>query len=251
VKRLQVMELFKEHHPNLTNVQFNLCLENSANEIISATGISKTTYRISSVAGQRWYDLEDGTEKVEKVYFNDVLIPRLIGEPIIDDDEFTGTNYVDSYDSELTAPISNANNKRFWMLSQWDSVGDYRTPRLGIVEKSTNTVTRDGRVSDYQSCSITGNSNIRVFLTKAAVSSSVGTDSDSGVSSVAGPLAVVPAHYHEVLLNGAISLGYKNPRNLNVDLSVFYDNEFRKGIKRIKKYERTKSSTGFIKPQDF
>ena len=31
----------------------------------------------------------------------------------------------------------------------------------------------------------------------------------------------------------------------------FFDNEIKMGIKDIKKFERTKTGTGFIKPQDF
>lgn len=257
MKRFQIMELFKEHHPNFTNVQFNLMLEQAANEIIEATGISKVTYKIDSVAGQRWYPLAAGIERVEKVYFNDVLIPKLIGEPKIDDDEFTSTS-ADSSDTALPTPTANSDNKRFWMISNWDledsTDGSEKKPRLGIVEKVNNAVTRDGRTSHYQSCSITGTSNIRVFAiagaTPSTVSGVIGV-SDSGHTSLAGPLSSVPEKFHDVLLNGVVSLGYKSPRNLNLDLATFYESEFKKGIQRVKKHARTKNSTGFIKPQDF
>ena len=259
MKRLVIMELFKEHHPNLTTVQFDLILEHAANEIIEATGISKVTYIIDSVAGQRWYSLEAGIERVEKVYFNDVLIPKLIGEPRIDDDEFTGGGSADSSDTALPTPTANADNKRFWIINNWDlthstSGGSAKTPRLGIVEKVNNAVSRDGRTSHYQSCSITGTSNIRVFAIAGATPAEVGTIggvSDSGNSSQDGPLSSVPEKFHDVLLNGAVSLGYKNPRSLNLDLATFYESEFKKGIQRVKKHSRTKSSTGFIRPQDF
>ena len=250
--RLQIIELIKEHHPDLTGRQIELYLDTSANRIISETDINKVTFLYNSIAGQRWYNLDSTIKKINKVEFNDVMIPRLIGDPIIDDDEFVEPS--DTEDTALTTPTANASNKRFWILSDYDSdKTTAKTKRLGIVEKVNNTVTRDGRTSNYQSCSITGTSNIRVYAVataRGASTSTVGAGDDGNSSSV-GPLNSIPEEFHEVLLNGAISLGYTNPKNTNFDLVAFYDNEFQKGIKRIKKYERTKYSTGFIRPQDF
>ena len=46
-------------------------------------------------------------------------------------------------------------------------------------------------------------------------------------------------------------MGYKHPKNFNPEMLSFYQNEFEKGVKDIKKFERTKNRTGFIKPYDF
>ena len=141
------------------------------------------------------------------------------------------------------------------MINDYDGdKGTTKSKRLGIVEKVTNAVTRDGRTSNFQSCSISGSTNIRVYADTFAsqfTSSGVGTDEDDAMLSTVGPLKDIPAAFHEVLLTGAIAIGYKYPPNLDFNVSAAFEQEFERGIKRIKKHERTKVSTGFIKPQDF
>ena len=247
MNKLQIFELLEKHHPHLYNKEISMYLEMSADKICAETGINKRTYLINSVAGKRWYDLDSEINKIDKVYFNDVKIPKLIGDPIIDDDEFDSPE--DGHDTALSTPTSNAENKRFWIFSNYDSAkSNVKTYRIGIVEKVTNAVTRDGRTSDYQSCSITGSSNIRVY---AEASSSDFTDSDDVSGTSVGPLRNIPAQYHDVLLNGAISRGYKDPDNFQPELLSFFESEYLKGIKEIKRFERTKQTTGFIKPYDF
>jgi hypothetical protein len=245
--KLQILELLEQHHPNLSSKQVTLYFQLAADRICQETGINKSTFLLGSVAGQRWYNLDEGITKIDKVYFNDVKIPKLIGDPIIDDDEIT--NPEDTNDTALSTPTSNAENKRFWMFSNYDSSNsNSKTYRIGIVEKITNAITRDGRTSDYQSCSITGTANIRVYAESV---SSPFLEDDDATSSTVGPLKNIPAQYHDVLLNGAISRGYKDPKSFNADLLGFFESEFIKGIKAIKRFERTKQSTGFIIPCDF
>jgi len=251
--KLQLMEFIKEHHSMLSSRQVELYIEMVGNKIAIDTDLAKKTFLINSVAGQRWYDLDKTIIKVDKVYFNDVKIPKLIGDPIIDDDEFTSPE--DTNDTALTTPSSNSHNRRMWSLSDYDSSNaNAKNKRLGILEKVTNSVTKDGRISDYQSCSITGTSNIRVYATTTinpfTATSTVGAD-DSGNSDITGPLLDIPYQFHEVLLNGVIAMGYKHPKNFNPEMLAFFDNEFNKGIKDIKKFERTKHRTGFIKPYQF
>tara|TARA_R110002096_G_scaffold85367_6_gene196488 strand:- start:10 stop:768 length:759 start_codon:yes stop_codon:yes gene_type:complete len=252
MNKLQLLESIREHHSNLPTRQLELYIETIGNKIALETNITKKTFVLNSVAGKRWYDLSATVLKIEKIYFNDVLIPRLIGEPIIDDDEFT--NPVDSYDTALATPTSVASNKRMWMLSDYDtSSATEQTTRLGIVEKVNNATTKDGRTSNYQSCSITSTSNIRVFAITAISNfiNSTTNSSSPGGSEISGPLLDLPVHFHDVLLNGAISMGYKNPKSFNGDMYTFFNAQFLEGIKDIKKFVRTKHSTGFIKPQDF
>ena len=141
------------------------------------------------------------------------------------------------------------------MISDYDSsTSTTKTKRLGIVEKVTNTTTRDGRVSNYQSCSITATANIRIYADAFAsqfTSAAVGTDEDDAMLSTVGPLKDIPEAFHEILLTGAIAIGYKYPPNLDMQASQVFEQEFELGIRRIKKHERTKVSTGFIRPQDF
>ncbi len=247
MNKLQIFELLEKHHPHLSDTQKATYFQISADKICAETGINKRTFLLDSVAGTRWYDLSATVIKIDKVYFNDVKIPKLIGDPIIDDDEFT--NPEDTNDTALSTPTSNAENKRFWMLSNYDKgISTVKTYRLGIVEKVNNAVTRDGRTSNYQSCSITGSENIRVYV-EASSSAFTAGDDVSGTS--VGPLANIPAQYHDVLLNGAISRGYKDPDNFQPELLSFFESEYLKGIKEIKRFERTKQTTGFIKPYDF
>ena len=247
MNKIEITELIKQHHPELSGRQYEIYIEMAADRIAEETGITKKTYLIDSVAGQRWYDLNMNIMRIDKVYFNDVKIPKLIGDPIIDDDEFT--NPEDTNDTALSTPTSNAENKRFWMFSNYDKgISTTKTYRLGIVEKVNNAVTRDGRTSNYQSCSITGSENIRVYV-EASSSAFTAGDDVSGTS--VGPLANIPAQYHDVLLNGAISRGYKDPDNFQPELLSFFESEYLKGIKEIKRFERTKQTTGFIKPYDF
>tara|TARA_R110000751_G_scaffold247021_1_gene346876 strand:+ start:84 stop:845 length:762 start_codon:yes stop_codon:yes gene_type:complete len=253
MNKLQLIELITEHHSMLPSRQLEIYVEMVGNKIALETDLAKKTFLLSSISGKRWYDLDRVILKIDKVYFNDVQIPRLIGEPLIDDDEFIIPE--DTSDTALSSPTSNASNKRMWMISNYDSSSSTsKTCRLGIVEKSSNSFTRDGRTSNYQSCSITGTSNIRVYavttITPFTVSSTLGESSNS-TSDIVGPLLDIPYQFHEVLLNGVIAMGYKHPKNFNPEMLSFFDNEFKKGIKDIKRFERTKTGTGFIKPQDF
>jgi|TARA_R110000823_G_C15772197_1_gene484167 hypothetical protein len=253
-----LLESIREHHSNLPTRQLEIYIETIANKIAIDTNVVKKTFVYSSVAGQRWYTLSTAGPnyviKVEKVYFNDVIIPKLIGEPIIDDDEFSTPE--DTSDTALTTPVSNVSNKRMWMLNDYMHSDLHTASRmkLGIVEKVTNAVTIDGRTSNYQSCSITGTSNIRMYAIVTPnpfLQGATSGYSSPGYTSLSGPLADIPVQFHDVLLNGSIAMGYKNPKNFNGDMYTFFNSQFLEGIKDIKKFVRTKHSTGFIKPQDF
>tara|TARA_R110002050_G_scaffold23799_1_gene63647 strand:- start:406 stop:1146 length:741 start_codon:yes stop_codon:yes gene_type:complete len=246
MNKLQILELLGKHHPHLSNTQSELYLESAANIIAEETLVTKRTWLLNSVAGQRWYNLDSAIIRIEKVYFNDVMIPRLIGDINIDDDEFSTPS--DSSDTPLSTPVANVHNKRYWKISSYNHAeASIPSDRLGIIEKVNNSVKRDGRTSNYQSCSISGSSNVRVYgicIPPSFVSNETNNES-------AGPLELIPPQFHEVLLNGAIARGYKDPENINADLLSFFDGQFREGLKRIKKFERTKTTTGFIKPYDF
>ena len=254
MNKVQMIELLRLHHSKISSTQAELYIEMAADKIAEQTQITKKTFLISSVAGQRWYDLDSTIMRVNKIYFNDVFIPKLIGDPIIDDDEFGQP--ADGNDTALATPTSVASNKRMWMLSDYDSYGTStsKNKRLGIVEKVNNAVTRDGRTSDYQSCSITGSSNIRVYATTFGskfASAAIGADGDDAMLSTSGPLKDIPTEFHEVLLTGAIAIGYSYPPNMELNMASAFEQKFEKEIKRIKRYERVKYSTGFIKPQNF
>jgi len=236
MNKIQITEIIKMHHPNLSGRQYEMYIELAADRIAEETDITKKTFTLNSVAGQRWYNLDSTIMEIDKVFFNDVKIPKLIGEPIIDDDEFVVPE--DSSDTALTTPDSNSDNKRMWMFSKYDSSSSTsKTYRLGIVEKVVNAITRDGRTSDYQSCSISGTSNIRIYATTFGsrfTQAASGTDQDD-----------------EILATGAIAYGYKFPPKLDMQAYQVFMDDFMMGVKRIRKFERTKTGTGFIRPQEF
>ena len=247
MNKIEITELIKQHHPELSGRQYEMYIEMASDRIAEETGITKKTYLIDSVAGQRWYDLNMNIMRIDKVYFNDVKIPKLIGDPIIDDDEITIP--VDSADTALSTPSANASNKRYWSFSKYDSSSSTsKTYRIGILEKVANSVTRDGRTSDFQSCSITGTNNIRLYVKSTA---SKFANTDAATTSTVGPLKDIPEQFHETILNGAIARGYKDPTNFKSDMFQFFNNEFELGIKAIKRFSRTKTGTGFIRPQSF
>ena len=253
MNKIEITEIIKLHHPKLSGRQYEMYIEMAADRIAQETDITKRTFAINSVAGTRWYDLDASIMKIDKVFFNDVKIPKLIGEPIIDDDEFS--NPVDSADTALSTPTSIASNKRFWMFDKYDNdKTTSKTYKLGIVEKVNNTITRDGRTSNYQSCSITGTSNIRVYCTTFGsrfTQTASGTDQDDSMLSIVGPLKDIPIQYHEILATGAIAYGYKFPPQIDMQAYQVFMDDFIMGMKRIKKFERVKTGTGYIRPQDF
>ena len=253
MNKLQIIEMIKMHHPKASGRQFELYIELAADRIAEQTDITKKTFLINSVAGQRWYDIDSTIMEIDKVFFNDVKIPKLIGEPIIDDDEFTVPE--DTSDTALATPEAASNNKRMWMFSKYDSSSSTsKTYRLGIVEKVVNATTKDGRTTDYQSCSITGTNNIRIYATTFGsrfTQSASGTDQDDAMLSTVGPLKDIPEQYHEILATGAIAYGYKFPPSLDMQAYQVFMDDFMTGVKRIRKFERTKTGTGYIRPQEF
>ena len=69
--------------------------------------------------------------------------------------------------------------------------------------------------------------------------------------STVGPLKDIPEQYHEILATGAIAYGYKFPPKLDMQAYQVFMDDFMMGVKRIRKFERTKTGTGFIRPQEF
>ena len=272
MNKQQITELLRLHHRDVSNRQLEVYIEQSANRIAERTGGIKKTFLIGSVAGKRWYDLNHSIIKINKIYFNDVKIPKLIGDPIIDDEEMSNPN--DASDTALSTPSSNAENKRFWSISYYDTSNtqvttayDDKDPttelthskgaRIGILEKVNNAITRDGRTSNFQSCSVSGTSNIRVYYSRSIRPFAQGTTTTNQSAHAdahrvgIGPLQDIPSQFHDVLLDGALSYGYKFPPSMDLNMFTAFSTLFEKGLRKIKKFQRTKTATGFIKPQDF
>ena len=133
--QLELIELVQQHS-HIGYKEIRASLNRAQEDFAAKTELIKKTYKQNSVAGQRYYELNTDILKIIKVQINDVDIPRLIGSPVIDDDEFGG-------DEGLTAGTTSS-NERYWFLDNG---------RLGLVEKVNNSFTRDGKTTHYQSIS--------------------------------------------------------------------------------------------------
>lgn len=87
MKTKEMVELVQQHHPHMGETEIIKLLNRVKDDFCEETEIfKKTDATIDTVADQRWYDIPSGLTKIEEVYFDDVKIPRLQGNPIINDE---------------------------------------------------------------------------------------------------------------------------------------------------------------------
>ena len=114
--------------------------------------------------------------------------------------------------------------------------------RIGIVEKGTNTVTKDGYSTNW--VSITQAKDLRVYA--------ISLDEDLAINTLTGTYSEIPEQFHEVILYKAIAMGYKDPRNMDINNAQYFDQEYMLGLKEAKKFSRSNyQTTGRINQQDF
>jgi len=113
---------------------------------------------------------------------------------------------------------------------------------IGFVEKSANATTIQGVSTNYVSPTTAGTNNVKIHYTGRPVA----------MDGVATTVSSLPAHYHKYLVSKVIAEGYKDPRNIDLATSQFFDAEFEKGVARGRKEgKREYRGTGMIKPVDF
>ena len=119
--------------------------------------------------------------------------------------------------------------------------------KLGVVEYGGTSNDSDG-ITNWQSISVSGKT-IRIFCTKLA-DHMTSANMDTVSSTIEH--GQVPAQFHEGLVHKAISIGYKDPRNINIELATFFEQEYQQVEKKAKKYARMHHQTaGYIRPVDF
>ena len=125
------------------------------------------------------------------------------------------------------------NIKRAWFV---DIVsGD---TKLGIVENTSRTV--DGITDDWKA--VTG--------TLTVIYDSIICDAD--LTGVASQWTEINSRYHKTIVNKAISMGYRDIRNKDLQSAEYFDGLYDKEIRKAKKFARSKYiSTGRKIPQDF
>ena len=223
----QLIELIQQHHAAMGETELRLALNRAQDDYCAKTEIIKATYTQDSVAGQRYYTLDAQILKITKVQINDVDIPRLIGTPIIDDDEFDAA-------TGLTAPASSS-NERFWYIGN---------DRLALVEKAASTITRDGKQSDYQSISEV--KEIRIYAIAQA------TDFTTDLTEV----SEIPNQFHDALVYKVVSDSYLKAGTevFNPQVSQIFEAKYQALVQDGKKKARdnyVSSGSAVIRPTDF
>ena len=87
MKAREMIELIQQHHPHIGEKEAIKILNRAKDDFCAKTEIVKDSYTSTTVANQRYYSLDNKVIKILSIWLNDVLIPMLIGKPIIDDDE--------------------------------------------------------------------------------------------------------------------------------------------------------------------
>ena len=77
----QLIETVKQHHPNLSDTQIRIHLNTAMREFCRKTRVLETLYTFNTVAGKRYYNLDDAIVEVKRVDYDNYQIPRLVGQP--------------------------------------------------------------------------------------------------------------------------------------------------------------------------
>ena len=82
-----MIELVQQHHPHMGETEIVKLINRVKDDFCEVTEVfKKTDATIDTVADTRWYSIPSGLTRIEEVYFDDVKIPRLQGNPRINDE---------------------------------------------------------------------------------------------------------------------------------------------------------------------
>ena len=82
----EMIELVQQHHAHMGEVEVIKLINRAKNDFCARTEIVKDTFTAETDANKRYYNLDKRILRIQSVWLNDVLISRMIGKPIIDDD---------------------------------------------------------------------------------------------------------------------------------------------------------------------
>ena len=223
MKQRELIEIIQQHHAKMGYKEIRLALNRVQNDYCARTELIKTTYNQTSVAGRRYYELDENILKVTSVQINDVTIPRLQGNPIIDDDEFDGTD-------GLGAGSSSSNDRYWYVVNN----------KLAVVEKIRQAITRDDKSSDFQSISEAKEMRISTI--------SQGSDFTSNLNDV----SELPIQFHEALSCKVIADGYLIPPKIEDNMHKMFYTKYMDFVKEGRKYARSNyTQTGNIRQTHF
>ena len=88
----EMIELIRQHHPNMADNEIRLLLNRASDDFCAKTELIKHSFSLGSdvdpdptAANKRYYTLPAEILTIREVYLNNVRIPRITGKPIIDD----------------------------------------------------------------------------------------------------------------------------------------------------------------------
>jgi len=238
VNRIEIIELVQQHHPHMAEVEILKLINRAMDDFCIRTECLKKIKLVSTTtAGVRYYTIA-GMIKVINVWLDDVLMPRIVSKDeamLIDDDEHENPT------NQLPTPTA-VSKDRYWYV-----INDMATSglKIGLVEKSVNTVNRHDITSDYQSISETDLPIKAHFIGKA-------THLTSGSDSSVTFTPEINEEYHPALVSKAIADGYKDIRNQKFDAAQFFTMEYEDYVKKAKKQSRSGNIvTGHVVPHTF
>ena len=121
--------------------------------------------------------------------------------------------------------------------------------RIGIVEKTTNSVTKDGYTSNWGSISEV--KDVRIYAISRDNDINI-TTASSGDTLTNEAYLQIPSHYHEALVYKVIAMGYKDPRNFDIEKAQYFEMEYERAVKEAKKFARSNyQTTGRAKPYEY
>ena len=77
----QLIDLIKKQVPTATNAEIRLHLNDALDEFCRRSRVLTTAYQFTTVADQRYYDLDDSIIEVSRVDYDSYEIPRLTSPP--------------------------------------------------------------------------------------------------------------------------------------------------------------------------
>lgn len=233
MKSQKVYELIKRHHPSMPGQEVVDIINDGVDELCRRTDIYEQSYSQDTVKAQRYYTLDPKIYKILKVTLDEVLLPRLQGQVMIDDDEIVESGSDDT--SNAITSISTTSNNRYW----YEDLG-----RIGIVEKVSRAITRSNKTSDYQSVNVVGLLRIKTYSSPTDLTPS-NIDTGTVLDGAKGDFGKYIADY-------GIAHGYRSPDNLNLQQAEYFEARFEKGVKEARKLGRSGyASNGRIMPVDF
>ena len=219
----ELIELIKQHHTDMGITEIRAKLNRAQDDFCARTEVIKRTYVQNTEAGTRYYPLDANILKITKVQLDDIYIPRLIGDPIIDDDEFDL--------AEGRNDVGTGSTDWYWYISN---------NRIGIVEKVVNGITVNGKTSHYISVSTV--KQLRLFTISQA------TD----FTTLMNFIPDLPPQFREALSFKVIADGYLRGETLSPDLHTLFMKKYELMVRDGRKYSRSNfQQDAILKPQDF